>query len=404
MAAFKRIGVFAIALGNLTRRRYRTLSLALLIALLSFVLSGGSLLAFSLINGVRSMSNRLGADVLLVPRGYEQTVTGALLRGEPSAFYFDGDLAARLMAEAGIEKASPQIFIASFDSPHCSLPIQIIGFEPATDFLIQPWLSKKLPQGLPDGEVVVGSGISASAGEKLMFFNHAYRVAARLERTGMGFDTSVFMNRRTVETAYGDYLSVGGEPIPNGSGAVSSIAVKVQAGFPVEDFTRSIRYGYRTEGVGVILPQSMIGSISRNLNLLIAVIVTLVAFLWLLSVAVLAIVFMVTLNERKREFGIFRALGADQQRLRAIILTEASLLSLLGSLSGAALLCILFFPFSPLIALSVTMPYLLPAPGALALLLGGGVFASFITGPVASLRAARNIGRLTRLGLIREGA
>lgn len=40
--------------------------------------------------------------------------------------------------------------------------------------------------------------------------------------------------------------------------------------------------------------------------------------LWLFAVIVLLVVFSVTMNERKREFAIFRVLGATQKKLAAI--------------------------------------------------------------------------------------
>jgi microcompartment protein CcmL/EutN len=49
------------------------------------------------------------------------------------------------------------------------------------------------------------------------------------------------------------------------------------------------------------------------------------------------------------------------------------------------------------------MPYLTPSLGRLVLILGGGVFIAFITGPVASLRAALKIGQFATSAIIREG-
>jgi putative ABC transport system permease protein len=72
---------------NLRRRPFRTFCLILVVAVLAFTLFGGSILTISLRNGMSSLQQRLGADLMVVPKGYEADMTGVLLRGEPSYFY-----------------------------------------------------------------------------------------------------------------------------------------------------------------------------------------------------------------------------------------------------------------------------------------------------------------------------
>ena len=394
---------FIISLQNIKCRPFRSFSLTVLIFMLSFIVTGGSILAVCLLNGTGSMSARLGADALIVPSGYESDVESALLRGEPSSFYFDGGLVERLTAVEGIERVSPQLFIASLNSEHCSVPVQIIGYNPETDFVISPWLAGQLNQSLPDDYVVVGYSVEAKPGDELSFFYKKYKVAAKLENTGMGFDSSVFMNMTAARASLDDYVLLGGTAIPNIKEAVSSLAVSLKSGYDTAAFARSVRIGFRSEGVGVVLPQAMISGIAENLQSLIILISLLIVFLWVLVVVVLAILFSVTLNERKREFGILRALGATRGRLGAIILTEAALISLIGSLTGTALLSLLYFCFNPLLSLMVKMPFLQPSPGKTAFLLTGGFLLAFLTGPVASGFSALKIGRLATYAIIKEG-
>ncbi|SHH98408.1 putative ABC transport system permease protein [Sporobacter termitidis DSM 10068] len=402
--SWKRYGVVnALALRNISRRYYRALCQAGLVALLAFALTGGSLLAASLLSGTRSTAARLGADALLVPAGYENKAEGALLRGEPSAFYFEPALAARLMAADGIEQVSPQLFIASFDSPHCSSVVQFIGFDPKTDFVISPWLSEKLQGGLPAGEIVVGNSILGTPGQKLTFFNRQYTVAAKLERTGMGFDTSVFADMPTAQVALRDYAALGGENVPDGSGVVSSLVVDVKPGVKLDDFARSIRYDFRQEGVGVVLTQAMLGDVSHDLNALLKLFGVLIVLLWVIAAGVLAILFSVSVNERKREFGVYRALGATRRQLTRVVLSESALVSFAGALLGAALVCVIYFPFGTAIGLSADIPYLRPSGAVLAGLIGGGFILAFVTGPLASLRSTGKIGRLATYALTREG-
>jgi putative ABC transport system permease protein len=374
------------------------------VALLAAVLVGGSLLAGSLSNGVNNVAARLGADALIVPTGYEQDVEQALLHGEPSSFYIEGELAQRLTDAEGIAQATPQLFIATFSSDHCSFPVQMIGFDPQTDFLITPWLEQTLNSPLPDGEVVVGSSIEGGAGDVLTFFGREYRVAAELERTGTGFDTSVFVNLTTAELALDDYVALGGlMNVPDDAGAVSSIAVLIEQGYDRADFTRGIRSGFRDGGISVILTQQMISSASNGLDVLLGIIAVLIVFLWLLAIGVLALLFSVTLSERRREFGVLRALGATRGKLALVVLMESVLISLSGALVGVALLSLIYFSFSPLIGISIEMPYLQPSVRDIALLLAGGVLLASVTGPLAALFSALRIGRQATAVILKAG-
>jgi putative ABC transport system permease protein len=393
-----------ISLGSIRRRYFRAFCMAGLVAVLAFVLIGGTMLAASLLSGMRSISNRLGADALFVPFGYEQNIEGALLRGEPSAFYFDGAVVDKLRALDGIEKASPQLFIASFDSPHCSAAVQMIGYDAQTDFIIAPWLTASVPGGPGDGEVVVGSSINGKPGDTLKFFSRDYLVVGKLDKTGMGVDTSVFINMNAARLALEEYVKYGGAGVSGDiADAVSSLSVDVKPGVDVASFAKTVRNDFHDDRVAVVLPQTMIGDMTGGLDALLTVIVVLIAFLWALAVAVLALMFTGILGERKREFGIYRALGATRGKLARIILAESCVLSLLGAIVGAALLAVFFFSFSPLISITVDMPYLAPSGGTLLLLFAGGLLVSFVTGPVASLFSALRIGRVATNAIMREG-
>ena len=83
------LSLFNIARMNLKRQPIRTAFLSFLIFSLSFVLFFGTFLMKSLNCGLSSLSDRLGADIIVVPQGYDTKIEGALLRGEPNTFYFD---------------------------------------------------------------------------------------------------------------------------------------------------------------------------------------------------------------------------------------------------------------------------------------------------------------------------
>ncbi|MDR1649325.1 MAG: FtsX-like permease family protein [Synergistaceae bacterium] len=389
----------AIARENLRRKPFRTFCGTALVALLSFVLSSGSLLAYNLLNGISSMSNRLGADAMLAPKGYGQKLEGVVLRGEPSGFYLDGELARRLMETEGISEASAQLFIATMDSSHCAFPVQLIGYAPESDFVIAPWLRESIPSGLGDGEIVIGNSIDGKKGDKIRFYDTDYRVAGRLDKTGMGFDTSIFFNMKTARRALKQYIKYTGAEVPDEDNAVSVVTVNLDKGYDPYKFYGKVRNLFRREGVEVVLSKRLISDISAGLNNLLAVVALLALILWAVAVGVLAILFTATLNERKREFGIYRALGSSRKKLAHVILSESAVISLRGALAGIAL----SIPFAPMADFALKMPSLRPSAGTAAFILGLCLAASFLTGTLASVYSAVSIGRLATAAILREG-
>jgi putative ABC transport system permease protein len=390
---------FAIARENLKRKPFRTFCGTALVALLSFVLASGSLLAYSLLNGISSMSDRLGADAMLAPKGYGQKLEGAILRGEPSGFYFDGELAGKLMEAEGISKASAQLFIATMDSSHCAFPVQLIGYDPESDFVIAPWLAEQIPGGPGDGEIVIGNSIEAKKGDALRFYDTDYRVAGRLDKTGMGFDTSVFFNMKTARHALNQYIKYSGDQVSGGGNVVSVITVNLEKGYDPYKFYGKIRSSFRREGVEVVLTKRLISDISGGLNTLLTVVALFVLILWAIAVGVLAILFTATLNERKREFGIYRALGSSRKKLARIVLSESALISLKGTLVGI----VLAVPLAPLTDFALKMPSLRPSVETTASILGLCLAVSLLTGTLASVYSAASIGRLATAAILKEG-
>jgi putative ABC transport system permease protein len=398
----RRLTSWSIAVQNLKLRPKRTFCMVSFVALLSFVVSGGSLFSYSLLNGARSMSARLGADALFVPLGYEKNAEGALLRGEPSTFYFSGELSGRLARAEGVARASPQLFIASFNSSHCAFPAQLIGYAPETDFTIGPWLAEQTTGGLSDGEVVVGSLVNRKKGDDITFFGQTYRVAGRLDKTGMGFDTSIFLNMNTARAALKDYSKYAEKPVPGAGDAVSSITVDIKSGVDHSKFARDVRESFRGDLVGVILTQALIDGVSKDLGAFIPIAGVLMAALWVSSAGVLAILFTVAFNERRREFCVYRVLGATRGKLRRIILLESCAVSAAGAAAGVFSLCFFVLPFTPLIGRTIGTAYLQPSPEVLSAILLAALLVSFVTGPMASINSAAAIGRLSACEALKE--
>jgi len=118
---------------------------------------------------------------------------------------------------------------------------------------------------------------------------------------------------------------------------------------------------------------------------------------------VLIIVFSVTLNGRKREFSVFRVLGATKRKLVSLILSESCLVSIFGTIAGMAAAAFVVFPFSTYISSLLGLPYLQPSHGTLSGVAVMSFMISFTIGPLASVYAAIKIGSSEIYTVMKEG-
>jgi putative ABC transport system permease protein len=375
-----------------------------LVAVLSFVLFGGSILAYGLAKGADNLSKRLGADIMIVPSGYESAVTGILLRSEPSAFYIDSEWLEKISSVDGVASASPQLFVSSLSAGCCSVAVQLVGFDPKTDFIIGPWIGTSLQGSVYGTNIVVGNAINAEVGGKLKFFEREYTVAARLDRTGMGFDASVFMTIDAARQAAGDYVRLGGQ-FPARADSISSIFLRVLEGYAVEDVMKNIqkKYGYGGSGIALVPTRRFVDNVASGLNALIFFIVALESIIWIMAALVLAIVFSLTVGERKKEFGIMRSIGATKTKLTALILVESSIISFYGGVIGTFFAGLTMLPFRIYIGSVLKMPYVQAPVYMLVLICSASLLLSFAVGPAASLIPSIKAGRSDAYSVIRWG-
>lgn len=395
-----------LARRNLSRKPVRTAALILLAAFLSFSVFAGSMIVLSLQNGLESYESRLGADIVVVP--YEArshgTLESILLQGIPGYFYMDETYLDQVRAISGVESASPQFYLASASAGCCSVAVQIIGFDPDTDFSIQPWIRESYSRDLGDGDVIVGSGITVPKNRTLRFYNQDCRVVASLDQTGTGLDTAVYANMNTIQALMAgsqaegfDYFG-GADP----QRTISSIMVKVKDGCSIESVANDINIHVRH--VEATQAKTMVSSIAGGLTNVSHIIGGLTAMIWALAIVILILAFVMISHERTREFAILRVMGASQRMLSGLLRWEAAFISLVGAVLGVAVGALVVFPFSSLIRGKLDLPYLMPGSGVVLGLLVGSVVLAVAAGSLTSAISAYRISRIDTGLILREGA
>lgn len=389
-----------LALRNLEKRSFRTKCLIAIVAVFAFVIFCGALLSQSLSLGQNYMSGRMGADLMVVPRGSALTFQNTLLKSESNTFFMEENLLEKIAAIPGVERVSSQLYIESLNATCCSVPVQLIGFDPDTDFTIKSWMINADSSGLGFGEVVAGSRINSKIGEEVWFFGQSLKVIATLDDSGMGFDSSIFMTMETAQNMIEKSEQEAIHPVATGKDTISALFVKLTGNSDVLSVSKEIVGAYPHTDVVVL--NEIMRNISTQVNNLKGLVYGMQIVLGIISGLILAVVFTFTTNERKREFGLYLALGANRKKLGSIIVTETLVISALGAFCGVAAACLIMFDFRMLIAVSLGLPYLQPEMNSIIILAAISIMIPVLTGVSACLYSIIHIGKMETNVMIRE--
>ncbi len=328
----KGLTLFSHAVKNLRRRPSRAMVLVMAIGLLVAVLVFALTFVRRVDSSIRRTSERLGADLLVVPTGSRGAAEDVLVDHRVKTFYMDRSILERVRKAPGIERVTSQTYLATIAGACCDVPeAMVVAFDQESDFVVRPWLEKQIGRKLRKGEAVVGSESAFNIGLGLtdvdgVLFGNLFKIVGVLEKTGTGLDTAIFIDESNIE----DIIRSGKTKL--GPGSVSVVFAKVAPGWDLQRVAASIEdsiieadaVARRDVGKSMILA---LGDISRMFA---------VTFLLasLLAALLAWAVFSGVANERAREVGLMRAIGAKESHVTALFLLEVLLVGAAGSVAG----------------------------------------------------------------------
>jgi len=256
----------SISLKNLRAKPVRTACLFVVVAILAFTLFGGSILALNLRQGLDTMTKRFGADLMIVPKGTSEKAQALLLRGESNAFYFDRGVVNAVAGTDGVVCASPQFFLTSLSADCCDEAVQLIAYDPATDFVVQPWIAEKRHESISDGQVIIGTHIGVHPNGTVKLFNCEYPVAAQLSKSASGYDTSIFMTMNTMRQLINNAheLKYNFMADKYEGDVISAVLVKTETSKSPLILARDIRE--KNEDVEVLISQGIFARIASTIS------------------------------------------------------------------------------------------------------------------------------------------
>jgi putative ABC transport system permease protein len=398
-----RLNITSLAVKNLRRKIVRSLLLFLSVTVVTGTLFSATIFISSMQNALKIGTYRLGADVLVVPEKYAADARSALLAGEPTSFYMNRDILEKVKSVGGVKKASPQLFIKPTSFTCCyNVNAFLVAFDPTSDFTITPWLEKNLKKPLSGNEVITGRGMPVMAGDQISFFGTLFKVVGTMEPTGIKFfDQSIFM---TMDAAYKmaeDSKTKSMQPISLSKDEISTVLVRVEEGIAPDRV--AIRIEHDVDGVRAMASDEVISTVRKQLMGLLKGILIISALLWILSLLMMGFVFYMIVNERQRELGLLRSMGARKKHVFGLIITEAVIISGLGGIAGLISGSAILMIFKDAILQHLKLPYLLPQMTFLVELVLGAVIFSLLTGILSSLFPAVLASNMEPYEAIRKG-
>lgn len=400
MSVFK-----SLSYKNLKRRPSRTFILIMLSAVLCLSVTGGSLMISGLKGGLLSLESKLGADIMVVPYDAitKKNFSHMILQGNPGYFYMDRKVIDKIKSVDGVGEISEQYFFASANAGCCSAKLQLIGFNPKTDFTVRPWVKESYDGDLGHLEILAGNDLNVVAGSELTFYNNICKVRAKLKKTGTYLDTAVYMNIDTIKTLMKSANDSGmagfGGRSPDD--LTSCVLVNVKEGYSPWDVAADINL--KSRKTRAVRTKDVISDVANQLSSASEIIGFLIIAIWVLSMFILMLAFTMIANERKKEFAVLRVMGASRKLISRTILKEALFINLIGSVIGVFISVFLVFVFGSISLTGFELPFLLPGAIDVVVLVAITVIISIFAGCLASSLSALKTSKIDTALILREG-
>lgn len=327
-----------VAAQNVGQSRLRAVFLGVAVMLGVGVGFASFVAGWALHAGIAASFARMGADLVVVPRGALVNITSSLLTVQPTGETLDAALATALGSIAGVARVAPQRLVPVLVDGR---PAQLIAFDPARDFSVLNWLDRPQPGGLAADALIAGGRAAGRLGDMLDICGKPLGLHGRLDPTGVGpFDESYFASFDGLaaivafcrsSARIGDARHGGACPADLPPGRVSAFLLQLSPGARLADIKFAAA---QLPEVRIVEGNTVLTSSRQALSWLLIGIAVFTAVQLLALLIVVSLLFSAILRERYREIGLFRAMGARPGQIMTIILAEAAIITGLGGLAG----------------------------------------------------------------------
>ncbi|MDD3270250.1 MAG: FtsX-like permease family protein [Syntrophomonadaceae bacterium] len=316
------------------------------------------IVVFSTVQSSLQLStNRLGADLIVLPNKAEVDSFQTVFTAKPSNHYMKRDLLNNFAGIAGIEQMTTQFYTQTLNESCCSVGVEmrLVGYDPESDFILAPWFVTQKKSSLADDEILVGARVQGWLGNRTRLLGENFTVVGQLGATGSGMDETTFVNiatarRLAANSQYLQHLWTENSP----DELISSVLIKVDTKHQAIDIAKAInkmQLPVRAYATG-----DLVSSIRKQIEAIQQVVIGI--WLALLMVAALALIgrFTALARERKKEIGLLRAIGGQKTSVFGLVILESGILAGTGGLLGSVAGVLAASPLLKLLEQSLQLP------------------------------------------------
>ena len=346
------MAMFTITVKDLTRRKGK-----LLLALLSVAIAVSAFAAITTIfsaaeDGLWDEASKYGANIIIKPKTEQvsllagSTTLGTLSTGDNYINESDLEFIQTIENKANIAVVAPKLYgIIEINATKAVL----LGINSTQESRLKPWW--KIDGEWPgEGEVLLGTDIAENlqlkAGDVFMASNghtRNFTVSGVLDGTGAAEDAFIIMNLHDAQ----DVLE---RP-----GLISTAEVRALCNdCPVDEMSRQIEGavpGVEARAISQIVMGEMAMIAKTKSSAMAVALVTL-----LVSAMTVASTMLAAINDKTKEIGIMRAVGASDGQITFMVMLEGTIIGFIGGIIGFAGGTLAAMLFGPMLFDSVVHP------------------------------------------------
>lgn len=386
-----------LAAKNLTRRRGRTgltvIGVAIAISVLFSLLALNSGYEKELNKEVNSM----GVHILAVPKGCPYEAASLIIHGGVIPKYLSATDLKNVTGIPGVELATPMLmhqFMKKDEKTGESTPHIIYGIKIKEMLELKPWW-KVEGRFFEDNEtrvMLVGRDLAdkenLSVGQRLPVgpAKENFTIVGILDRTGDQDDQFHFFPLEEAQRVFGK------------EGKITTIAVKVRDVSRISEVSEEME---KIPDIQVVTVTQIMGTIMNLAGSAKSLLLTVIVIALIISAFGIINTLLMSVNERVREFGMMKAIGASGSDIGKMVLMETVFITISGGIIGtiAALVgssLIESFvkgmlPYSPSGSLISFRPELVGFSIAFSLFMGlvCGIYPAFLSARLSPMEAIR---------------
>ncbi len=408
----KDLGYFTYIVACLRNKPGRNLATAFCFAFIAANIFSGQYLFSGASGGLGQGVSRMGADIIVVHPAYLAYLQGAgpnntvaLVRSEANIYRFNRDAMDRIGNIPGIRTMSPQLFVSTMNMPKLApKPVDIFGFEPATDFTIQPWLERPLDHPLRQGEIILGHELVGNISSKISIYGHVYTIAGKLDPTQSRTDYTIFLGMDDAYELAGTPGILPPSAVPIQEGYVNAVLVRVSPDYNPDNVIRGIKGAFSIQELTAFGRHFSIDPIAQEIKGLPDLFSLISAVVIVAAFPLIGLIAAMVAHEREMEIGILRSMGAKKRTIIFLVMAESLSLAAIGGLAGvlASFSIILLLASTGILSSALQVSIQFPAPLEIGMMAASALVIVIAIGTLASLYPAYRSSSISPYDAIRK--